>query len=180
MVKLVCGVGINDVDYPVKPRGGDHCPFHRVWSNMLARCYSTSYHSVYPAYDGCTVTEEWYSLNAFRGWMVLQDWEGKHLDKDLKIPGDKIYCPQACVFVSQEVNNFLIDRNQFGRDLPRGITLNRAGSYVVQCGVYVGSYQSLHDAQLAYNQAKQAALYKLASKKENENIREMLLRLVHE
>jgi len=41
--------------------------------------------------------------------MERQDWEGKHLDKDILIPGNKIYSPDRCIFVSSLIN-LLIDK----------------------------------------------------------------------
>lgn len=42
---MICGVGINDADYPVNPRinGTEErieCPFYNRWRYMLTRCYS--------------------------------------------------------------------------------------------------------------------------------------------
>ena len=53
MNKLVCGVGVNDLDYRVHvyeyvtKDGGERvqkpvfiCKYYTVWKNMLSRCYS--------------------------------------------------------------------------------------------------------------------------------------------
>lgn len=102
--KLIYGVGINDAGYAVMKReeagyvDGKRkrklvwaCPYFRAWSSMLSRCYSTKWHERYPTYKGCTVSKEWHTFSNFRAWMVTQDWEGKSLDKDLLIEGNKIY-----------------------------------------------------------------------------------------
>ena len=120
--KLVYGVGINDADYVVKVNetiGYENgkqkrrlvwlCPFYGRWVNMLARCYSTSYKQINPTYEGCSVCEEWLRFSNFRAWMEKQDWEGKHLDKDLLNPRNKVYSPEACVFVDERVNIFLTE-----------------------------------------------------------------------
>lgn len=121
--KLVCGVGINDADYVTQKNetigyvDGKRklklvwvCPYYRAWASMLNRCYSTKTQERYPTYRGCSVTDEWLTFSVFRNWMMTQDWEGKQLDKDLLIEGNKVYSPETCVFVTQTVNLFTTDR----------------------------------------------------------------------
>ena len=115
MAKLKYGVGIydlrNDPSYIVnkKNKGKDvwRCPFYRRWSSMLRRCYSEEHLQKKPTYRGCSVCEDWKTFSNFMAWMKTQSWEGKHLDKDILIPGNKVYSPETCVFVSKEVNNLL-------------------------------------------------------------------------
>ncbi|NLY14580.1 MAG: hypothetical protein GXZ10_13315 [Gammaproteobacteria bacterium] len=120
--KLVCGVGINDADYDVQKfetigcAGGKQkqkrvwtCPYYRAWASMLNRCYSSKYQESCQTYKGCIVSEEWLTFSNFKTWMEKQDFEGKHLDKDLLLEGNKVYGPETCVFVTQAVNKFTID-----------------------------------------------------------------------
>lgn len=121
--KLVHGVGVNDADYVVAKYetigyvGGKQkrklvwaCPYYRTWVEMLRRCYSASWLEKHPTYRDCTVSEEWLTFSNFRAWMATQDWEDKHLDKDILVKGNKIYGPATCAFVSPMVNNFTTDR----------------------------------------------------------------------
>jgi len=39
--------------------------------------------------------------------METQDWEGRVLDKDFIFPGNTVYGPGACCFVSRELNSLL-------------------------------------------------------------------------
>ena len=95
--KLVQGIGVNDSDYIVKKfesyinLNGDKkrrliwvCPFYQKWGSMLTRCYSEKYQERHPTYKDCTVCEEWTTFSNFKKWMQGQDYQGKHLDKDLK------------------------------------------------------------------------------------------------
>ena len=122
MKATVHGVGINDSGYVVQKketiRGIDGkwkqrlvwvCPYYRAWQNMLGRAYSKSFQEKQPTYIGCSVSEEWKTFSNFRKWMLAQDWEGKQLDKDLLVEGNKVYSEETCVFVSRAVNNFMID-----------------------------------------------------------------------
>lgn len=117
--KLVYGIGRNDAGYPVSINGligGRNkqlwvCPFYSTWKGMMERCYSQKFQEKYPTYIGCHVVEEWHSFSNFRSWMSGQDYEGKQLDKDILHPGNKIYGPEFCVFVSGDLNKFM---NSYG------------------------------------------------------------------
>lgn len=121
--RLVWGVGINDADYAVKKNetigyvNGKLkqkqvwvCPYYKAWKNMLDRCYSKKLQERYPTYKGCSVSEDWLTFSNFKAWMEKQNWEGKHLDKDLLFEGNKIYSSESCVLVSPLVNTFTTDR----------------------------------------------------------------------
>lgn len=121
--KLVYGVGINDADYVTqrfetigyvngkqKQKLVWICPYYKSWRDMLKRCYSTKYHQQYPTYKGCSVSEDWLAFSNFKAWMEKQDWEGKHLDKDILFEGNKVYGAETCVFVTLTTNNFTTDR----------------------------------------------------------------------
>lgn len=140
--KLVLGVGRNDADdsvYEYEIVGGRKrvkwaCPAYRVWKNMLTRCYSPIALARHPAYIGCTVTPAWLSFSAFRFWMESQDHEGKQLDKDILKPGNKVYSPDTCVFVSSQMNKFLTDSNSSRGEWPAGVYLEgRSGRLKAQC-----------------------------------------------
>lgn len=120
--KLVCSVGINDADYDVqkfetigyadgkqKRKKVWACHYYQTWRNMLVRCYSDKYQEKRPTYAGCTVSDDWLTFSNFKTWMEKQEWEGKHLDKDLLFEGNKVYSHEACVFVTQTVNSFTTD-----------------------------------------------------------------------
>lgn len=79
---------------------------------MKQRCYSALFHQRRPSYIGCVVCDEWLVFENFYYWVVNQDWKGKHLDKDILIPNNKIYSPDTCVFVSPKLNRLLTQKNQ--------------------------------------------------------------------
>ena len=124
MKGLVWGVGINDADYKVKIQDSWYengkqkfklvwvCPFYSKWKSMLERVYSQKFKEKYPSYRECSVCEEWVTFSNFKAWMQQQDWEGKHLDKDILYPGNKLYSTDTCVFVDPKVNIFLVDRQR--------------------------------------------------------------------
>lgn len=105
--RLAYGVGINDADYITQPIINGKklvCPIYRKWHSMLARCYSNSVLSIRPTYEGCTVCSEWFVFSRFSKWYEENYIEGFDLDKDIKIKGNKIYSPDACLFVPVAIN----------------------------------------------------------------------------
>lgn len=135
--KLVKGIGINDADYVVQPTiNGKQimCPFYKVWVNMIFRCYSEKMLARHPTYAGCSVCDDWLTFSKFKLWMEGQDWSGKELDKDILIPGNKIYGPDYCVFVDSSTNNFVIDCRAARGEWPIGVSFRKdLGMFVAAC-----------------------------------------------
>jgi len=101
------------------------CPYYRVWTHMLERCYSSKYQERNPTYEGCSVSEEWITFSNFRRWMESQDWEGKQLDKDLLFEGNKVYSGETCVFVTKAVNTFTVDSGAARGEWMIGVSLRK-------------------------------------------------------
>lgn len=78
---------------------------------MLERCYSEKLLESNPSYIGTSVCSEWLYATAFKEWMEKQNWQGKSLDKDIIVPGSKLYSPDTCAFVSQATNLFVTARD---------------------------------------------------------------------
>lgn len=133
---ILFGVGINDAGYFVQPRGDKslRCKFYQTWSNMLQRCYSKVRHEINSSYIGCHVDPEWLRFSEFKKWMSSQNWQGNHLDKDILFPGNKLYSPDTCVFVSQEVNKLLCDAASIRGEWPIGVCwAKREGKFLSRC-----------------------------------------------
>lgn len=140
--KLVCGVGINDADYPLtqnKTVDGKQfqtwfCPFYERWRAMLKRAYSEVYHSSFSTYAGCSVCDEWLYFSKFKAWMEQQEWKGKQLDKDLLIKDNKVYSPETCLFIEQRINLFISEKSNNTQELPTGVSWDKKASrYRAQC-----------------------------------------------
>lgn len=111
--KSVFEVGINDAWYVTQPTVNGKrvvCPFYRKWVDMLSRCYSAKYLEKRPTYRGCSVCDSWLTFSNFLGWAECQNWARMELDKDLLSPGNKVYSPDTCVFIPQELNTLMTDR----------------------------------------------------------------------
>jgi hypothetical protein len=127
---------------------------------MLKRAYSPAYHARFPTYIGVTVCEEWHSFMAFRAWMEPQDWEGKHLDKDIIAPGNKVYSPDTCVFVPQALNKLLTDCGAARGEWPIGVywekSCKKFTAHITEGGKkrHLGVFTCPHEAHMAWRKAK--------------------------
>ena len=147
MNKLVYGVGVNDLGYKIHVKeevtinGGKRirksvflCKYYTVWESMLTRCYSKKFLESKPSYTGTSVCSEWLSATSFKKWMEQQDWQGKCLDKDIIVPGSRLYSPETCAFVLNATNSFVTARDACRGDYPIGVDLfKRTGKYRAQC-----------------------------------------------
>lgn len=180
--KKVNGVGVNDSpDYREKKAGGGYrmTKIYNTWTAMLSRCYSENFQSKFPTYRGCSVAEEWHKFSNFQDWMRGQDWQGKDLDKDIIKPGNKVYSPETCCFVSKEVNYLLLNPRKPNCPLPIGVypILKRFGSRLRIKGacVHIGVYDTPEEASIAYLKTKSKHVAKIADMQTNPLIRRSLL-----
>ena len=129
---------------------------------MLQRCYSKQYLESRPSYSGTSVCSEWLYATAFKKWMEQQDWQGKCLDKDIIVPGSKLYSPETCAFVLQATNLFVTARDACRGDYPTGVYLSKpAGEYRAQCRnlftgkqEHLGYFSTPEDAHEAWRKRK--------------------------
>lgn len=100
----VQGIGfLGEGSYKSKS-GNTMSKVYQVWHDMLRRCYSSEYQEKQPTYIGCSVCPEWLNFQTFGKWFDDNYIPGYHLDKDIKVPGNKVYSPETCLFVSREEN----------------------------------------------------------------------------
>ena len=175
MSKLVYGVGVNDLGYrtqineEVTENGGKRimkhvfrCKYYAAWIGMLTRCYSKKYLEINPSYIDARVCSEWLSAVAFKKWMEQQDWHGKCLDKDIIVPGSKLYSPETCAFVLATTNTFVVGSDASRGDYPIGVYLcKRTSKYRAQCGnpftgkqEYLGYFLTQEEAHEAWRKRK--------------------------
>lgn len=193
--KLVCGVGWNDADYQITERqvtideyGGKKqkitwmCPFYWKWKSMLQRCYSPKLQELRPTYLGCYICEEWLTFSNFKAWMETQDWEGKHLDKDILFPGNKVYSPETCVFVDGKVNSFLTEHGAARGQWLIGVHWNAgAEKYQARCSggsgkqKYLGLFNTELEAHKAWLSFKLDVARKLATEQTDPRVAKALV-----
>ena len=127
---MLYGVGINDAWYKThltRTIDGKNvhiwrCPFYTAWARIIERGYSDKHDNRNPSYVSVSVDPTWHKFSAFRIWMENQNWKGMELDKDILFPGNKVYAPDKCIFVSRQLNSFILDSKASRGKLKIGAT----------------------------------------------------------
>lgn len=176
--KPIFGVGINDAEYrqqekiTIGYKDNGHpiqrkvwtCPFYEKWYGMLRRCYSEKQLMKDPQYQGCSVCQEWLTFSNFKKWMEQQNWEGKHLDKDLLGKG-KVYSPDSCAFILQKTNKFMTDRRNYRGQFMIGV-FRRKPTHRFNAAINDGNGNKnpigLYDTELEAHKAWQAKKHEYA------------------
>jgi hypothetical protein len=144
-------------------------PAYTVWHDMLKRCYKP--YDIYHIrnYVDITVSQEWHNFQNFAPWYHSQIdrfgpvdfvWE---LDKDLLIPGNTMYTPEACLLVPRMINSLMTSAQHARGKYPLGV-YRRGKLYEVACRncmtgkIHIGTYFTMVEAQNAYWNAKFKAI----------------------
>ena len=130
---LIYGVGIRDDKYPIS-LNGKKVKEYVLWNKMLERCYSPKVSERNPTYINTRCSKEFLLYSSFYDWLHLQDnWEYLidndikfNLDKDILIKGNKVYSPETCCLVPQNVNSLFIKRDASRGDFPIGVSKRRS------------------------------------------------------
>jgi len=142
------------------------------WSNMMRRCYSSTYKNLHKTYKNCTVCDEWHNYQVFADWFnknIYQCNEELHLDKDILIKNNKLYSPNTCILIPESLNKLLTKTNKFRGGYPIGV-VNHLGKYEVKCGCgdgsgkYLGRYKNIDDAFNTYKMFKENTIATQAEK----------------
>ena len=172
--KIVYGAGINDADYVIGVviDGVTHtCPYYVKWTAMLKRCYSRRYQKTQKTYKGCITCGEWLFFSNFKRWMEKQDWQGKELDKDILVQGNKIYSPELCIFVTAKINKLLNTQLSKRGKYKIGVSFcKREGRFVSRCrdgdgnSVNLGYFSTELEAHYVYSEFKYKLISDIANK----------------
>lgn len=141
------------------------------WVNMFHRCYGSNN----PAYAGCEVHEDWYSLDKFLRFYRENYVEGYELDKDLLFIGNRVYSETTCSFVPPEINCILHNSRKLRGEYPVGVTLHKPKSgnirYRARCQEgksrtrkHIGLYNTPEEAFCAYKEFKENRIKQVANK----------------
>ncbi len=145
---------------------------YESWRGMLRRCYDVSQRDKYPTYADCTVCDEWLNFQVFAEWYVNHPFgkKGYQLDKDILMGDSKIYSPETCCLIPQDINK-LLNKYSNGRGVyPQGVDFNKStGKFRARIRVNgrhksLGYYENMNDAHSAYKSAKEQHVKVVAAK----------------
>ena len=110
------------------------------------------------------------------------DWS--QIDKDILYPGNKVYGPETCVFVSCQINVFLVDCASARGDFPVGVNWEQnAGKFRARCRnpftkkhEYLGLFSDPQDAHEAWREKKHEHACRYADMQTDLRIAEALRR----
>jgi len=77
-----------------------------AWRAMLSRCYNPK-DECHRWYKDCTVCDEWLNFQNYAEWYYKNrpiDDQSYHVDKDIKVKGNRIYSPETCIIIKSVEN----------------------------------------------------------------------------
>lgn len=168
----VCGVGMVGNKYSIRING-KQTKEYRAWRSMLCRSFDKKYKIKEPTYKDVTCCDEWLLFDNFYEWLHSQEnfdkWlfgNGWALDKDILVKGNKIYSPETCCLVPQNVNSLFSVKTK--KAFSTGVHKNTQG-FQAQCknpltGNYkaLGTYKTVIGASYAYKIYKEDVIKQVA------------------
>lgn len=123
----VYSVGIVGVKYPTSINYKNTNEYN-AWVNMLRRCFDEELKEYNPTYKDVTCCKEWLLYENFYDWVHSQDNFDKwyygdkwNVDKDILVKNNKVYSPETCCLVPQNVNKLFIKQTTNRGNLPIGV-----------------------------------------------------------
>lgn len=170
-IPTTCGFGFIDIEGA--SIGRVHTKEYSIWNGMIQRCYNENIQQTHPTYKDCIVDVRWKYFSVFKDWCNKQigfNQNGWQLDKDILSKGSKVYSPETCCFVPNEINCALPSSKKVRGNLPQGVIWNctktryRARIQRKDKWESLGTYDTPEEAFLAYKPVKETHIKSLAEK----------------
>ena len=175
----IYGIGyLGEGKYKIHDKNGKLTKCYKVWHSMLERCYDSKYKEKHLTYKNCKVCDEWLCFQNFAEWYYnnYYEIEGRKmmLDKDILHKGNKVYSPENCVFVPNNINTLFIKNDKSRGEYPIGVSYNkRDKKFSAQCSIYnfeenkkeykyLGYYETPEQAFNSYKQFKENYIKQIA------------------
>lgn len=169
--RLIYGMGYPGLG---KYRKNTHKEAYDHWLSLLSRCYNPKMHARIAAYKDCEVCEVWLNFQHFSAWFYEQVREpGFALDKDILVKGNRMYGPDQCAFVPQQINNLFEKRKAERGKYPIGVYYARdctRNPFVSRCNdgtgrtVHLGCFATPEAAFSVYKEFKERLIREMAEK----------------
>lgn len=180
MIKTVYNIGYNTKGFYTKTT---HLKIYSIWKEMLRRCYSELNQIRKPTYIGCTVDEKWHDFQIFSKWCEQNYIDGFQLDKDILFKANKLYSPETCCFVPNEINSLFLKHKENRGECPIGVRKNQSGNFQVSFNKNnkhqtFGTYKTIVEAFNVYKIEKEKHISEIANKwkdKISENVYQILI-----
>lgn len=172
----VCEVGVTGNKYPISINNQDTKEY-KLWCNMIRRCcdIKEKQRNRSCTYKDVTCCDEWLLFESFYEWLHSQEnfdkWlnnENWTIDKDIIVKGNKIYSPETCCLVPNNINILFINRVNHRGDLPIGVVKNNK-KFGASCmnpftkeRAYIGTYNTIEEAFFAYKEYKENIIKQVA------------------
>lgn len=152
--------------YITKDENNKNSREYMCWKHMIERCYVEKHSDKHKSYFGiCSICDEWLNFQNFARWYEENKYdvdERLHLDKDILIPGNKLYSPKTCLLVPQRINMLFMNMpNKNG--LPNGIRKCKNGYSATYNHEELGTYNTLEKAYSAYANKKEEVIREIAN-----------------
>ena len=171
----VYNVGMIGVLYPAKHRN-KIIKEYDIWTKMLQRCYSKEFCKIHKSYESVSCCEEWLCYENFYEWLHSQENFNKWLngerwaiDKDILVKGSKIYSPDTCCLVPQNVNGLFIKADAIRGKYPIGVRITKNGTFQAYCNnpftnriEHLGTFFTPEQAFKEYKKAKEHYIKQVA------------------
>lgn len=145
----VYGVGIIGTKYP-RSVNCRNIKEYETWRHILRRCYDSELKGRQPTYNNVSCCEEWLSYENFYEWLHKQPnfdkwYEGKRwaVDKDIFTKRNKVYSPENCCLVPQNVNCLFLKREAERGKYPIGVRYTKDGFLAVCRNPFLDSAEEL-------------------------------------
>ena len=172
---IVCGVGMIGNKYPVS-NNCKNTKEYQAWTSMLHRCYDKKFKKRYPTYEDAYCCEEWFLYDNFYEWLHGQENFDKWLngsrwaiDKDIIVKRNKIYSPETCCLVPDNVNCLFTKHDSSRGDFPVGVC-KKEDKFIAHCNdpfyckqKYLGLYDTYIKAFLVYKNFKENIIKRVAN-----------------
>ena len=170
----VYSIGMSGNKYPMSING-KHIKEYTAWTSMLKRCFDEKFKKKHPTYQDVTCCKDWLLYENYYEWLHSQENFNKWLngdrwsvDKDILLKGNKVYSPETCCLVSNNVNILFAKRDAKRGDLPIGV-IRFGNRYRADCRNpftnkqdNIGYYDSPEQAFKAYKIYKENLIKQVA------------------